>query len=89
MGVTRRCLIGVVVAVAAAAMGISGAPPAGADPSNCQQVGATTVCGQGTVNGGGQSAAPAAPAVPPKGGGGCNAYGTYQNCIVGGNTGRP
>ena len=80
---TRRYVMGGLVTAAATAIGISVAAPAAADSSDCQQVGATTVCGQGTVTGGGQSAAPAAPAVPPMGGGGCtNAYGSYQNCMT-------
>jgi hypothetical protein len=57
-------------------IGISVAPLAGADPTNCQQVGATTVCGQGGVNSGGQPAAP--PGAGPQA---CtNVYGGYQNC---------
>ena len=66
-----------VLAISAVTIGISVAPLAGADPSNCQQVGAATVCGQGGVNSGGQ------PAAPPPGAGpnSCtNAYGGYQNC---------
>jgi hypothetical protein len=43
------------LAIGAAAIGISIAPPAAADPS-CQDIGATTVCAQGTVNAGDQSA---------------------------------
>ena len=58
-------------------IGISVAPLAGADPTNCQQVGATTVCGQGGVNSGGQPAAPN----PDAGPNGCtNVYGGSQNC---------
>lgn len=60
-------------------IGIGVAPPAGADTSNCQQIGAATVCGQGGVNSGGQSAAPP-PGAGPAGGGCTNAYGGYQNC---------
>jgi hypothetical protein len=68
-----------VLAISAVTIGISVAPQAGADPSFCQQVGATTVCGQGGVNSGGPPQAPPPIAGPP--GGGCtNAYGGYQNC---------
>ena len=78
MGVIRRCLIGTLVAVAAAAVGMSGAPSAAADPSNCQQVGATIVCGQGGVSG-----IPGHNGVMAPFGRGCiNPYGTYQNCTV-------
>ena len=60
-------------------IGISVAPLAGADTSNCQQLGAATVCGQGAITNGGQRATPPPGAQPP--GGGCtNAYGAYQNC---------
>jgi hypothetical protein len=70
--------------IGAAAIGISIAPPAAAAPSNCQTVGATVVCGQGNVSGGGQSAgAPNGPVSAPVGGGCQNAYGGYQNCNVG------
>jgi hypothetical protein len=65
--------------LAAVTIGISVAPLAGADPTNCQQVGAATVCGQGGVNSGGQPAAPA----PRAGAQACtNAYGGYQNCSM-------
>jgi hypothetical protein len=68
---------------AAMTIGISVAPLAGADTSNCQQVGASTVCGQGGVRGGGQPAGGSNPQVPAPSGGGCkNAYGGYQNCNV-------
>lgn len=54
------------LAIGAAAIGVSIAPPAAADPSNCQNVGGTTVCGQGDVRGGGQSAgAPNGPVPGP------------------------
>jgi hypothetical protein len=68
-----------VLATGAAAIGISVAPLAPADPTTCETVGATTVCGQGSVNdGGGSAPPPAAPAPTP---GGCTTpYGTYQNC---------
>jgi hypothetical protein len=71
------------VAVATAAVGMSAAPPAAADLSNCQQVGATKVCGQGGVR--------VSPVIPIAGhngvmapfGGGCfSPYLTYQNCAV-------
>jgi 3-oxoacyl-ACP reductase-like protein len=78
MGATRRCLIGAFVAVVAAAAGVSGAPSAAGAPSNCQQVGATIVCGQG-----GLSDIPGHNGVMAPFGAGCiNAYGTYQNCAV-------
>jgi hypothetical protein len=65
------------MAIGVAAIGIGVAPLAGADPNNCQQVGATTVCGQGGVNSGGQPAAPRPGAGPQA----CiNQYGGYQNC---------
>jgi hypothetical protein len=66
-----------VLALAICAVTISVAPLAGADPNNCQQVGATTVCGQGGVNRGGQPAG-APPGAGPQA---CtNAYGGFQNC---------
>jgi hypothetical protein len=72
------------LAIAAAAIGISFAPPAAADTSNCQNAGATTVCGQGGVTGAGPSAgAPSAPPSAPAGGGCLTQYGTYQNCNMG------
>jgi hypothetical protein len=65
-----------ILAIGAATIGISVAPLAGADPSNCQQLGTSTVCGQGRVNSGGQPAAP-----PGAGPNSCtNAYGGFQNC---------
>jgi len=70
-----------VLAIGAATIGISVAPLAAADPSNCQQVGSATVCGQGSVRGGGQPGGGSNPQVPAPTGGGCtNAYGGYQNC---------
>ena len=58
-------------------IGISVAPLAGADPTNCQQVGAATVCGQGSVNSGGQPAGTHGGAGPQA----CtNVYGAYQHC---------
>jgi hypothetical protein len=78
MTATRRCLIRVVVAAAAAAVGISGAPLAAADPLNCQHVGTATVCGRGGISGiQGHNGVMA-----PFGSGCTNAYGTYQNCAV-------
>jgi hypothetical protein len=70
--------------IGAAAIGISSAPPAAANPSNCQTVGSTAVCGQGNVRGASQSAGAPNGAVPAPVGGGCqNPYGGYQNCHVG------
>jgi hypothetical protein len=65
--------------VAVAAIGISVAPTAAADPASCQQIGAATICGQGVVRGGAPNAGPSG---PTSGGfGRCtNAYGGYQNC---------
>jgi hypothetical protein len=81
MRATRRYVMGGLVTVATAAIGISIASPALADPTNCQQVGATTVCGQGSVHGGAHSPGGSNPQVPAPTGGGCtNAYGAYQNC---------
>ena len=68
------------LAIGAAAIAISIAPPAAADSSkNCQTTDATTVCAQGGVSGGaGQSVAPGGGVVRPMG---CTTpYGTYQNC---------
>jgi len=77
------------LAIAAAAIGMGMAPPAAADPSNCQTIGATTVCGQGDVRAG-EPAEPSNAPVPAPPEGGCQTpYGGYQNCIAGGNTGRP
>jgi hypothetical protein len=72
------------MAIGAAAIGI-GIAPAAADTSRCQQVGATTICGQGGVTNGRPSAG--ASNAPGQGGpasGGCvNQYGTYQSCNAG------
>ena len=80
------------LAIGAAAIGISIAPPAAAEPS-CQVIGATTVCAQGSVGTGDQSADaddtggldPAPTSVAGPFGdfytGGCQTpYGTYQRC---------
>jgi hypothetical protein len=57
---------------------VSGAPPVAADPFNCQQVGATIVCGQAGISG-----IPGHNGVMAPFGVGCiDAYGTYQNCAV-------
>src|ERR1700739_2994806 len=78
MRATRRCLVRVLVAVAVAAVGMSGVPLAAAEPFNCQQVGAPTVCGQRGISGIQGHNGVMAPFGP-----GCiNAYGTYQNCAV-------
>jgi hypothetical protein len=68
------------LAIAAAAIAISIAPPAAADSiKDCQTSGAVTVCAQGGVRGVG------GPSVAPRGGfswpmGCTTVYGTYQNC---------
>ena len=77
------------LAIGAAAIAISIAPPAAAEPQ-CQDVGATTVCAQGTVGPGDQSADDTAgldPAPDTTVGpldanpGSClTQYGTYQRC---------
>jgi hypothetical protein len=76
------------LASGAAAIGISIAPPAAAEPQ-CQDIGATTVCAQGSVGAGDQSADSTAGTdqsvdigpVPDLSDGGClTPYGTYQNC---------
>jgi hypothetical protein len=76
------------LAIGAAAIGISIAPPSAADDSNpnCQTVGGTTVCAQGgDVRGGDQFVAPPDPVAGPPDVGGClTQYGTYQNCGTGG-----
>jgi hypothetical protein len=74
-----------ILAIGAVTIGISVAPLAGADTSNCQQFGAATVCGQGSVNSGGQPAASPPGAGSPAGAGSpgtacTNAYGGFQNC---------
>jgi hypothetical protein len=57
---------------------MSGAAPAAANPINCQQVAANTVCGQGGVSGVlGHNGVMA-----PFGAACINPYGTYQNCAV-------
>ena len=76
MKATRRCLIGALAALAA--IGMSGMPPAAADTSNCLQLGATSLCGQGGVTG-----TPGHYGVFAPDGGSCvTPYGTYQNCAV-------
>jgi len=71
------------MAIGATAIGIGIAPPAAADTSNCQTVGAATICGQGSVTNGGQPAA-ASPGGADAPGAGCtNAYGGYQQCNAG------
>jgi hypothetical protein len=78
MSARRRCLIGALAGVAVAAIGMGGAPLAAADPSNCQKVGATIVCGQDGVIG-----IPGHLGVMAPFGSGCiNPYGTYQNCAI-------
>jgi len=73
------------MAIGAAAMGVGIAPPAAADTSRCQSVGATTICGQGGVTNGGPSAgASNAPAQGPASSGCLTQYGTYQSCKLGG-----
>jgi hypothetical protein len=69
------------LAIGAAAIAISTAPPASADSSkSCQTSGAATVCAQGSVSGGGQPVVPGGEVVWPVG---CTTpYGTYQNCAV-------
>jgi hypothetical protein len=78
----KRTTVFAAMGAAVAAIGISIAPSAVADPTSCQQVGAATVCGQGNVRGGPQYAGPGGPSGPGPGlAGGCtNAYGAYQNC---------
>jgi|HubBroStandDraft_2_1064218.scaffolds.fasta_scaffold396533_2 hypothetical protein len=75
-----------VLAIGAVTIGIGIAPPAAADTSRCQSVGATTICGQGGVTNGGRSAgASNAPAQGGPASGGClTQYGTYQSCNLGG-----
>jgi hypothetical protein len=73
------------LAIGAAAIAVSIAPPASADSSkNCQTSGAVTVCAQGSVSGGGgPSLVPGGGVIGPMG---CTTpYGTYQNCAVQGN----
>jgi hypothetical protein len=75
----RNVLGGLVVA--AAAIGISLASPAAAAPTNCQTVGAATLCGQGNVSGAGPSVNSATASTPAIGASGCTtAFGTYQRC---------
>jgi hypothetical protein len=57
----RRYVLGGFIAVATAAVGISVASPAQAD---CQDSGGVTVCAQGSVTGGGQSADSSGPYMP-------------------------
>jgi hypothetical protein len=86
MRATRRYLIE--LTVAAAAVGISVAAPAAADPASniCQSTGGAVVCAQGRIDGaiGGQfEVAPGAGGIPPYSGGSCaTPYGTYQNCLI-------
>ena len=69
--------------IGAAALGVGIAPTAAADPTNCQTVGATTVCGQGDVRSGGEPVGPPNVSAPGPVGGGCqNPYGGYQNCNI-------
>ena len=79
----KRTTIFAALGVAVAAIGISIAPSAAADTS-CQQVGAATVCGQGNVRGGAQSAGPSGSGAGAGSGGCTNVYGGYQNCNIGG-----
>jgi hypothetical protein len=79
----RTTIVLAALAVGAAAIGIGIAPPAAADPSsNCQTIGASTVCGQGGITGGGGASAAPGGGAAPSGGGCVNAYGGYQNCNV-------
>jgi hypothetical protein len=69
------------MAIGAAAIGIGIAPPAAADTTNCQTMGAATICGQvGLTNGGPSAGASNAPAQGPASGGCLTPYGTYQSC---------
>lgn len=68
------------MAIGATAIGIGIAPPAAADTSNCQTVGAATICGQGGVTNGGS---PAGASNAPASGGCLTPYGTYQQCNAG------
>jgi hypothetical protein len=71
--------------IGAAAIGIGIAPPAAADPTNCETVGGSTVCGQGDVRSGGEVAGPPNVPAPAPIEGGCQTpYGSYQNCNIGG-----
>jgi len=69
-----------VLAGAATTIGISIAPLAGADTTNCETVGSTTICGQGDVRG--EGGPPKASVSAPSTGGCANAYGGYQNCNI-------
>jgi hypothetical protein len=74
------------LAIGAAAVAISIAPPAAADPyKNCRTTGAATVCAQGSVSGGGGPSVAPPGAMPPIGEGCTTPYGSYQNCAVQGN----
>jgi hypothetical protein len=76
----RASFLGGVMAVVA--IGISVAPLASADPSDCQVVAAVTVCAQGSVSAAAQSANFQMARHPSIGdGGGCmTQYGTYEHC---------
>jgi hypothetical protein len=76
---TKNVLGGLIV-VAAAAIGIGLPSPAAAAPTNCESAGGTTVCGQGSMSGPSISAN-SAPATPSNGASSCTTmYGTYQRC---------
>ena len=79
----RKTTAVLALAIGAATIGISVAPLAGADTSNCQQIGSSTICGQGNVSGGGPAPGGGSAGPANNGGSGCqNAYGQYQNCNV-------
>jgi CubicO group peptidase (beta-lactamase class C family) len=70
------------LAIGLAAIGISIAPSAAADndSSNCQTIGAATMCGQGGVRGGGPSEASPGPVSGPPAEGGCLT--PYGDCAM-------
>lgn len=66
--------------MAAMAIGVGLASPATAAPTNCQTVGKSTVCGQGSRNGAGEATESATASTASSSPGCTNEYGTYQRC---------
>jgi len=66
--------------MAALGMGLGLSSPAAANPTNCQTVGKSTVCGQGSLNGAGESTQTSTVSAPSNSSGCTNVYGNYQRC---------
>jgi len=66
--------------MAAVGMGLGLASPAAANPTDCQTVGMSTICGQGSMNSAGESTQAPTASAPSNSDGCTNVYGNYQRC---------